>query len=141
MRFFILFVILLISSIIFCNPFKEYWFAEVKSEKYSSKVYINCIGLGATGDHRIIKISPRKDKSTERKTDEYYLNAFCNIFYKPTDDTLFIYTEESFGNPTREGIKLPIVIKQIDIKDYQNGKYNCLGLIQISPYATGQGKK
>ncbi len=117
-----------------CNPYKVYWYKEINSKAFNEKIYINCIGLGATGDHRIIKISKKKDKNNVQRENEFYLNSYSSVLYKFSNDTLFILSEEPFKTPIRDSFKTPIVFTIIDTKDYQNGKYKQNGFSQISPY-------
>jgi len=114
-----------------CNPSKTYWYDTVVIKK--DTVYINCIGYGVTGDHRIVKISDRKSSKFQESKSEYYLDYYCNVLYKASDDTLYIATEKEFIMPTEN--KLEINIKFIHIENV-NHKDRLLktGYTQISPY-------
>lgn len=117
-----------------CNPFKTYWNQKFYSQIHNETVFINCIGLGVTGDHRIVKISLRKNQSTKQNNKEYFLNSFSYVFYKFQNDSLYIYTEEKFEPPENDIFKTPIIFKIIDIKDFNQSNYKKCGLHRISPY-------
>lgn len=132
--------ILIISFIIIglrlgCNPSKVFWYADIKSEKTDEIIFINCIGFGVTGDHRIIKISKKKDSSFKKKEGEYFLEGFVNVWYKFQNDTLYICSDDVFSKPVKNDFKTPINFnceKDLKLNDSKTMRIN--GYQQISPY-------
>lgn len=116
-----------------CNPFKAYWYNEIVSSKYKESIFINVIGLGVTGDSRVVKISTTKDKSNKRKKNDYYLNSYCEVYFQYKNDTLFIATESKFQEPLNNIFKTPIVFEYFStVKEKDsvvNTKYK-----KVSPY-------
>lgn len=109
------------------NPSKVHWSSVVYSEKYQEKIFVNCLGFGVTGDHRIVKISHRIDKSFEHSKNEYFLEGFYNVSFLLCRDTLYICSEEEFEKPEKNDFKTTIVFNCDRTPD-------CGSFRKISPY-------
>lgn len=108
------------------NPSKVYWHYSVSNQ--NEVLHFNCFGFGVTGDHRIIKISPRKDDKMMRKENEYFLDSYCYVGYRFYSDTLFVYSDIHFSPPAKNQFKIPVAFRAAKF-----GK-GISGVKTISPY-------
>jgi len=134
-------VSLLVFGLIFYNGFSEKHepaisIKEVHSNTLNESIYLKKISWGLTYDHEIVVVSMSSDKKTEPDSTKEFIFLSSEIFYKVSNDSLYIYTASKVKEPINFNSKFKIEQVELsnpemmDLRGYDNYKKQGLKMIQ-----------
>ena len=109
---------------------------KIYSPKLRDSIFLKKISWGLTYDNEIIVVSTSSSLSIEPNPKKEYVFLTSEIFYKVSNDSLYIYTSQSVKNPIYFKSRFRVIQKvlsnpeMMNLKGYENYKNKGLKVIE-----------